>query len=325
MPNRLRASGEGGSRSLITRPIIRLVVGSTRSIARVPCGRPKKRRSCRGTIADHWPAATCDTRLKIEFVSTAGSGFAPTERNMPSMMRRFCMSGVSRQSGARGGFAPGNLRSVGEGRLRGRQEHVLLDADRLRLDPLDRLRVEVGQSHVEFEVLDPAFDLLAGQGENRDRHARKLRGERPREVRDDGQRCRNRADPEPAAQALVDLVEAAPQVVRLRQHAVGVLEDEFSLRRQADEAMAPLDDRRSEILFEQPYRRRKRRLGHMTGLAQRARNAFRAPAPPNIRAAAEPWRSSPPYSWRPVLSGSIVYAYRSRAAWRAGGDSTRRL
>ena len=65
-----------------------------------PAARRRKRKSWRGTIADHWPALTCDTRLKIELVSTAGTGFAPTERNTPSMMRRFCMSGVSRHKGA---------------------------------------------------------------------------------------------------------------------------------------------------------------------------------------------------------------------------------
>ena len=61
---------------------------------------PKKRSNCRGTIDDHWPELACETRLKIELVSTEGLGVAPTERKMPSMIRRFCMSGVSRHSGA---------------------------------------------------------------------------------------------------------------------------------------------------------------------------------------------------------------------------------
>ena len=38
----------------------------------------------------------------MELVSTVGAGFSPTERNRPSMIRRFCMSGVKRH---KGGFA----------------------------------------------------------------------------------------------------------------------------------------------------------------------------------------------------------------------------
>ena len=54
----------------------------------------------------------------------------------------------------------------------------------------------------------------------------------------------------------VDLVEAAPQVLGFRQDAVGVLENEPALRGQADKPVATLDDRRPEIVLEQPYRRR---------------------------------------------------------------------
>ena len=82
------------------RPIVRRAVGSTSSTARVLWGMPKNCSNCRGTIDDHRPELACETRLKIELVSTEGAGFAPTERNTPSMMRRFCMSGVSRHSGA---------------------------------------------------------------------------------------------------------------------------------------------------------------------------------------------------------------------------------
>ncbi len=75
-----------------------------------------------------------------------------------------------------------------------------------------------------------------------------------------------RADAKPAGQALVDLLETAAQVLRLGENAVSVVENEPSLRRQADEVMAALDDRRAETLFELPDRRRKRRLRHMAGL-----------------------------------------------------------
>jgi len=53
MANKFRASGEGGSRSLMIRPMVRWATGSTSSMARVPLGKPKKRKSWRGTMADH--------------------------------------------------------------------------------------------------------------------------------------------------------------------------------------------------------------------------------------------------------------------------------
>src|SRR5271168_1436225 len=80
-------------------------IGEIGSIARVFCGMPKNCSNWRGTIEDHWPELACDTRLKIELVSTEGFGVAPTERKTPSMIRRFCISGVSRHRGARAAAA----------------------------------------------------------------------------------------------------------------------------------------------------------------------------------------------------------------------------
>ena len=41
------------------------------------------------------------------------------------------------------------------------------------------------------------------------------------------------------------------------EYALGVFEHELALRRQADESVAALDDRRAEILLELPNRRRQ--------------------------------------------------------------------
>ena len=46
------------------------------------------------------PSRTWACSVEIEFVSTAGSGLAPARANSASTMRRFCMSGESRHSGA---------------------------------------------------------------------------------------------------------------------------------------------------------------------------------------------------------------------------------
>ena len=89
-------------------------------------------------------------------------------------------------------------------------------------------------------------------------------------MRDDRQRGRDDAEPQPPAQSLVDLLDAAAHVLGLGEHAMGMLERELALRREADEAMAALDDRRAELLFELADRRRQRRLGHM---ARRRRSA----------------------------------------------------
>ena len=74
--------------------------------------------------------------------------------------------------------------------------------------------------------------------------------------------------------ALVDLLDAAAQVLGLGEHALGVLERELALRRQADEAMAALDDRRAKLLLELADRRRQRRLGDVAGLRRAAEMLF---------------------------------------------------
>ena len=84
----------------------------------------------------------------------------------------------------------------------------------------------------------------------------------------------NRADPKPAAESLVDLLEAAPQVLGFRQDAVGVVEHEPALRGQADKPVAALDDRRPEIVLEQAYRRRQRRLRDVAGLGRASEMLF---------------------------------------------------
>ena len=84
-----------------------------------------------------------------------------------------------------------------------------------------------------------------------------------------GERGRNGADAEPTGQALVDLVEAVAQIFDLGENPMGVVQDDLSLRRQADIAMAALDDRRPKIVFEQPDR--SRRVGWDTWQASAAR------------------------------------------------------
>ena len=238
-------------------PIVRRAVGSTRSIARVPRRTPKSPNSWRGTIADHWPALTCETRLKIELVSMAGTGLAPTDRNTPSMIRRFCMSGVNRHRGASSRLAPGHSRPIGEGAGRRRQKYIFLEADRLGPDVSDRLGVEVGEADVELEIVDAALDVLAREGKNRDGHAGEAGAERAGELPDDWQGGRNGSDAKTAGEALAALLQSGAKIFGLGQNALGMFENDPPLRRQADIAMPALDDRSAEILLEQANRRRQ--------------------------------------------------------------------
>ena len=47
----------------------------------------------------HFPVRTWANSTIMEFDSSVGEGTQPAERSSPSMMRRFCISGVSRHSG----------------------------------------------------------------------------------------------------------------------------------------------------------------------------------------------------------------------------------
>ena len=93
-------------------------------------------------------------------------------------------------------------------------------------------------------------------GQNRHGHPGEAGQEGTSELGDDRERGRNGADAEPAGQALVDLVEFVAQIFDLGENPMGVVQDDLSLGRQADIPMAALDDRRPEIVFEQPDRSR---------------------------------------------------------------------
>ena len=62
---------------------------------------------------------------------------------------------------------------------------------------------------------------------------------------------------------LSQLLDVAAHDLGFGEDAMGMLQRELALPRQADEAMAALDDRRAEILLELANRRRKRGLRHM--------------------------------------------------------------
>ena len=138
----------------------------------------------------------------------------------------------------------------------------------------ERLVVEIGDARLEREILDAAQNFLRGLRQHRYRDARKTRDERPGQVRDDRQRGRNNAEPEPAGEALVHLGDARRHLLGLSENAQGVLERELALRGQADEPLAALDQRRAEFPFELPDRRRQRGLRHAAGFGRPAEMLF---------------------------------------------------
>ena len=283
--------------------MVRCAIGSTSSIATVPSGTPKKRRSWRGTIADHWPALTCETRLKIELVSTAGTGFAPTERKTPSMIRRFCMSGVNRHKGVFAASRQVTCVRPASGPRCGREKEIFLDADRFGLHVRHRFGVEVGEADVEFEVFDPAIDLLAVHGNHGDRHARKSGVKGAGQLGNERQRGRDDADPKPSGQALVDLLKPAAEILDLGENPVGVLEGDLPLRRQAHISVAALDDRRPEIVLEQPNRGRKGRLRHVAGVCGAAKMLFARERHEIFELTEDHDALSRRSSWRPASQG----------------------
>ena len=54
---------------------------------------------CMGGFVAQRPVRTCENSTIIEFDSSVGEGSVPAERSSPSMILRFCMSVVRRQSG----------------------------------------------------------------------------------------------------------------------------------------------------------------------------------------------------------------------------------
>ena len=73
--------------------------GSTMGIERMLSVSPKVSASLDGMMLAHCPVRTWANRTIIELDSSVGDGSTPAERSSLSMMRRFCIAGVRRQSG----------------------------------------------------------------------------------------------------------------------------------------------------------------------------------------------------------------------------------
>jgi hypothetical protein len=88
-----------GSRSGTTRPTVCTASGSTIGIARIVSVSPSVSASLEGITLAHCPVRTWANSTIIEFDSSIGGDAPPAWRSRSSMMRRFCMFGVSRHSG----------------------------------------------------------------------------------------------------------------------------------------------------------------------------------------------------------------------------------
>ena len=92
-------SGVIGSREGTTRPIVCTASGSTMGMALIVSVRPSVSASFAGMTLAQRPVRTWANSTIMELDSKVGCGVPPAPRRSSSMMRRFCMSGVSRQSG----------------------------------------------------------------------------------------------------------------------------------------------------------------------------------------------------------------------------------
>ena len=88
-----------GSRFGATSPIVCTASGAVIGIARMVSVSPKVSASFAGITLAQRPVRTCENRRIIESDSKVGRDSPPALRSSRSMMRRFCMSGVKRQSG----------------------------------------------------------------------------------------------------------------------------------------------------------------------------------------------------------------------------------
>ncbi len=80
-------------------PIVFVSTGSTSGIAFRPAGSVRREiHVC--AVTPETPMRACAITAETEFVSTTGAATAPAAAKAPSMIRRCCMSGVSRHSGS---------------------------------------------------------------------------------------------------------------------------------------------------------------------------------------------------------------------------------
>jgi hypothetical protein len=150
------------------------------------------------------------------------------------------------------------------------QQQVVLAPERERLDLGQRLVVEVREPGVDLPARQALGDLARAHRHDLDAHARVALAKRRRDERRDGQRGRDRADPQrplhPAAQAadlLFETVEVAQRSVHPRQHAL-------ALGGEALEAPRAPYERDAELAFQRANGGRQRRLRDVAGLGRAA-------------------------------------------------------
>ena len=146
-------SGVIGSRAGTTRPMVCTASGSTIGMARMRVGQARAFR--RASPASRSPSGRCAharTAGSSNPIPASAATRRRRSRSSRSMMRRFCMSGVSRQSGTCATSAQVTRVAVAERRVGRRQQPIALVIERHRGDAAERLVVEIGDAGVDLEI-----------------------------------------------------------------------------------------------------------------------------------------------------------------------------
>ena len=226
-------------------------------------------------------------------------------------------------------LGPGHAVTIAEGAVFRGEQAILLEIERHRAQPPQRLVVDVGQACIDFEVLDHRQDLDRGARQDRELHVGMLGAVRRGQRRDHGERRRNGGDLEMAVQALLQGAHFLAHGPRVGHDRTRPVEHPLSLGGEAQEARRALHQHDAQGLLELLDARGEGRLrdaAQFGGLAEilfaRQRQEILelvdhpVTAPRSVAAArARAHRYAPP-CWRGTRPASVPFSPAERSSAR---------
>ncbi len=134
------------------------------------------------------------------------------------MMRRFCMSGVRRQSGTCPDLLPCHLVAIAEHSVRRGQQPVAFIVKRDRADLAERFVLQIRQPGIDLQVFQKPEHGDRGAGYDAETHIRVTDPERRGQRGGHAERGRNRRDRDLAGQAVLERIDLLP-------HGAGVADN----------------------------------------------------------------------------------------------------
>ena len=190
------------------------------------------------------------------------------------MIRRFCMSGVSRQSGTWPTSVQVTLLAIAEHAVRRGQQTITFVVKRNGADIADRLVLDIGQPGIDLEIFEQAKNVSRGAGHHPKPDIRVTRAKRRRQRGDHAEHGRDRRDPDFARKLLLQRIDLLTHGAGIADDAPRPIQRALAFRRKPLKARAPLHQHHAKNFLQLLEAGRHRRLRDAAGLRGPSEMAF---------------------------------------------------